>query len=88
MQGLIPDPSVNPRGVGKYDTVCSTDFAAITLEVRVGRKMVDVDEFASFLKKKNVKPALVDEARAFATTVTKPAHMFSPVWLTSDDNGK
>jgi hypothetical protein len=85
-EGLLPDPEVNPRGLGKHDTVCSTDFAAITLEVRKGREVVNIDEMITYLRSKGVKTPLLIEAREFATTHTRPSHVFTPIWLTDENS--
>jgi hypothetical protein len=87
-EGLIPDPEVTPRGLGKHDTVCSTDFAVITLEVKRGREVVNIDEMITYLRAKGVKTPLLIEAKEFATTNTRPSHTFTPIWLTDNDMGK
>lgn len=86
--GCIPDPKAQPRGVGKHGIIFSTDFAGIMLEVRSGREVVDADLILSYLRSRNVKQELLDQARDFATSTARPAHVFSPIWLTDVSTGK
>jgi hypothetical protein len=85
--GVLFDSEKTPHQPGREMTF-SGEIIAVALEVKKASERVNIGMFASILLARGVKQSIIDEARAAATTTSRPAHVFTPYLVTEEGNGK
>jgi hypothetical protein len=86
--GVIIDKEKTPRPAGTREVCFSGNAVSVSLEVRNASPRVDTDKMADYLIAHKVSPALVHDAMVTATSLTKPAHVFTTMLVVSDATGK
>lgn len=74
--GVIFDHEKDPSPVGTKTVCYAGDQITVSVEVRQPYEKVDPDKLCSYLRGKGVSQQYLDEARAYATSMTKAPHVF------------
>jgi hypothetical protein len=86
--GVIIDKTKNPKPAGTREVVYNGDIVSIMLEVRSGAERVSTTRLVAYLEGKGVSRSLLDEAVKAATDISRAAHVFTPILITSESAGK
>jgi hypothetical protein len=86
--GVIIDKEKAPKPEGTREVIYNGDVVSISLEVRTGGTRVSVNVMSDYLAEKGVPQKLLMEAMAFATSKSRPAHVFTSMLITNDAIGK
>jgi hypothetical protein len=81
--GVIIDKEKHPRPGGTREVVFNGDVVSVSLEVRYPSARVDAVKMAEYLTAHGVSSTVVSDAMSHATTMTKPAHVFSTMLITN-----
>lgn len=86
--GVINDKEKNPKPAGTREIIFSGNVVSVSVEVRNPSSRINVVRVTDYLTAHGVSQKLIDEAVEQATTMTKPAHVFTPILITNDATGK
>jgi hypothetical protein len=82
-EGLIFDKVKNPMPPGTNQVLFNGEVVSISIRVSDPQTQVNVTDLVAFLRKKGVKPALLDEAIEAATKEKRAAHRFDASLITN-----
>lgn len=81
---VINDKDKQPYSPGTRTITYNGSNVQVMVEVRPASKRVNVEEMIAYLARNGVKQSLLDEALVMATSMTRPAHIYSSVLVTDD----
>jgi hypothetical protein len=83
-EGIINDKEKDPRPAGTREVQFNGDVVSVMLEVRQPATRVDAEKLVDFLTNKGVNLKWLQEAVDFASSETRPAHVFSTMLITDN----
>lgn len=83
--GLINDKEKNPKPAGTREIIFTGNVVSISLEVRNASPRVSHTKMVDYLLEHGVKQEVLDEAVKAATSLSKPAHVFTPILISNGE---